>query len=1009
MRNNPGYVYSKVYGDGAKGKAAASKIETGKGNGYISVWDGDAVKRNNPGYAYLQQAGGGEKLTKGSDAISAGDIEWYKKILRGIDVGLTDFGKSLVSTADVVTSLGDEDGGPLQELWYMFGGDRIAEAAGDNALGIKGLNFKDNPIKAFNKLGEKEIEYRQKRDAAYADNLLYDYSAMTAEAVAMMASTLMGGGLAAATDTAALANASRIGQAASKLSQTGAIAQNAIKQFATRPDAQVIFGSAFGSSYDEAKQDGADDLQALVYAALNGAGNAVTELGGVSELGGLQKLPEWVKKAVNKGDKSLLLNYAKSIGEEASEEIIQGILGRGLKSIYSDVPLYDANDENSIINPKAAIEEATGAAVVSTLLGLPTTGINAAYRAKQRGETGQRLYGNSQRELVDEGLESERGTKSYELARKYDEKLNNGKQLSGNELYRLAQANEKAQVNEGTAVQSAPETQLNEERPALPYAALNREQQLSELRNYVAQRSEMSAPVNTNVSNNEAVSKSINNVAAKIDATPEFVSRVYNLNPVESPEAFEMAFDAVYQMGQQGANKESLTKVPVLNRAQAEIAYNMGASTTQAAVDNAAVQGDNVSTQVNNQINTQEVNENGVRLRDSGQRLNGQNTEGQIPSVEKGTVEAYAGTDSGRQSGYSAAQGKAGQKVVYNGVEQENVYYSGEDTESMKKGRELARSYGYNVQYFEGGNIKDSGGEFRGMVDTESKTVMVRSDHPDISAEQIMRHEMGHAAIAQGDISLDELRSAMLSDLSEKELSSAVEVYRHAYGDTISEAEAFEEMCCDALGKINIFAGTEHDSANYGKVQESFRKHTAETANKGRAPPKSGTMYSREVNGKKIAWIENSPLTAKELRNHKKVAAYIANHIGEAYTIIESGSKVYIGENLPSEYTQSEYTRALLRKNPKTLTAKNKAIGSFGEMIEIATNRRWEKTKHIANKDAKYGVYRYSTAFAFPVKQNNKITNIKSFDAELVILNSSDGKKYLYDICLLYTSDAADD
>lgn len=1004
LRNNPGYVYSKVYGDGTKGKAAASKIETGKGNGYISVWDGDAVKRNNPGYAYLQQAGGGEKLTKGSDAISAGDIEWYKKILRGVDVGLTDFGKSLVSAADVVTSLGDEDGGPLQELWYMFGGDRIAEAAGDNALGIKGLNFKDNPIKAFNKLGEKEIEYRQKRDAAYADNLLYDYSAMTAEAVAMMASTLMGGGLAAATDTAALANASRIGQAASKLSQTGAIAQNAIKQFATRPDAQVIFGSAFGSSYDEAKQDGADDLQALVYAALNGAGNAVTELGGVSELGGLQKLPEWVKKAVNKGDKSLLLNYAKSIGEEASEEIIQGILGRGLKSIYSDVPLYDANDENSIINPKAAIEEATGAAVVSTLLGLPTTGINAAYRAKQRGETGQRLYGNSQRELVDEGLESERGTKSYELARKYDEKLNNGKQLSGNELYRLAQANEKAQVNEGAAVQSVPETQLNEESPTLPYAALNREQQLSELRNYVAQRAEMSAPVNTNVSNNEAVSKSINNVAAKIDATPEFVSRVYNLNPVESPEAFEMAFDAVYQMGQQGANKESLTKVPVLNRAQAEIAYNMGASTTQAAIDNAAVQGDNVSTQVNNQVSNavnntiQEVNNNGIRLRDSSQRLNGQNTEGQIPSVERGAVEAYAGTDSGRQSGYSAAQGKTGQKVVYNGVEQENVYYSGEDTESMKKGRELARSYGYNVQYFEGGNIKDSGGEFRGMVDTESKTVMVRSDHPDISAEQIMRHEMGHAAIAQGDISLDELRSAMLSDLSEKELSSAVEVYRHAYGDTISEAEAFEEMCCDALGKINIFAGTEHDSANYGKVQESFRKHTAETANKGRAPPKNSTMYSREVNGKKIAWIENSPLTAKELRNHKKVAAYIANHIGEAYTIIESGSKVYIGENLPSEYTQSEYTRALLRKNPKTLTAKNKAIGSFGEMIEIATNRRWEKTKHIANKDAKYGVYRYSTAFAFPVKQNNKITNIKSFDAELVILNSSDGKKYLYDI-----------
>ena len=210
---------------------------------------------------------------------------------------------------------------------------------------------------------------------------------------------------------------------------------------------------------------------------------------------------------------------------------------------------------------------------------------------------------------------------------------------------------------------------------------------------------------------------------------------------------------------------------------------------------------------------------------------------------------------------------------------------------------------------------------------------------------------------------------------------------------------AVKTDACSTLVSLNIFAGTEHDSANYGKVQESFRKHTTETANKGRAPPKNGgEMYSREVNGKKIAWIENNPLSLKDLTNYKKVAAYIADHIGEVYTILESGSKVYIGENLPSEYTQSEYTRALLRKSPKTLTAKNKAIGSFGEMIEIATNRRWEKTKHMANKDAKYGVYRYSTAFAFPVKQNNKITNIKSFDAELVILNSSDGKKYLYDI-----------
>lgn len=997
MANNPAHVYTKAYGDGTTG-AAANKVIKGAASARDAIAaSDDAITRNNPVYSYLQREGA-TTVTRGSDAITENpsSVEWYKKILRGIDTGLTSFGQSLTSLADVVTSLGDESGGPLQELWYMFGGDRIMQ---------------DNPVKALNKLGQSEVDYRSRHNASLQDDPFYKYSAMLGGTIPMLVPSIMTGGATAFGEAAGaaseLAAASKVGQTASNLGKTYELAKNSLKNLASRPDAQTIFGSVLGSSYDEAKQDGADDGQALTYAILNGVANTVTELGGAdTALGGLQNLPSWLKNAIEKGDKSLLLNYAKSVGEEASEELIQGILGRGFKSLYSDVPLYDPDNENSIINPEAAIDEATGAAVVTTLLGLPTVGINAQRRARQN-RNAKDVYGNSQQELVNEGLQSDQSSESYELAQKYNEKLSEGKKLSGNELYKLAKANEDAITQEQTVRSAAPiETNAPEidvpeitdtaVRSDIPYAAMQRNAPIT------AQT--YNAPINFGgIQQSAQIQSSVKNLSAKYNVSDELIGRVYNLNPT-APQAFEMAFDAVYQMGQQGANKESLTKVPVLNRAQAEIAYNMGASTTQAAVDNAAVQSDSVSTQGNNQVSNavnntiQEVNNNGVHLRDSSQRLNGQNTEGQIPSVERGTVEAYAGTDSGRQSGYSAAQGKAGQKVVYNGVEQENVYYSGEDTESMKKGRELARSYGYNVTYFEGGNIKDSGGEFRGMVDTESKTVMVRSDHPDISAEQIMRHEMGHAAIAQGDISLDELRSAMLSDLSEGELNSAVEVYRHAYGDTISETEAFEEMCCDALGKINIFAGTEHDSANYGKVQESFRKHTAETANKGRAPPKNSTMYSREVNGKKIAWIENSPLTAKELHNHKKVAAYIANHIGEAYTIIESGSKVYLGESLPGEYTQSEYTKQILKNVPPILKAKNKAIGKLGEMIEIATNRRWEKAKHADNKDAEYGIYRYSTAFAFPVKQNSKVTNVKSFDAELIILNASDGKKYLYDI-----------
>jgi hypothetical protein len=164
----------------------------------------------------------------------------------------------------------------------------------------------------------------------------------------------------------------------------------------------------------------------------------------------------------------------------------------------------------------------------------------------------------------------------------------------------------------------------------------------------------------------------------------------------------------------------------------------------------------------------------------------------------------------------------------------------------------------------------------------------------------------------------------------------------------------------------------------------------------------SKTEIMREIkntkSGGSVVWIEDDVLKGNKLPTHQAVANYLAQHIGEVYTIIESGQKVYLGKDLPSEYTQSVYTKALLR-NPGLLKAKNKALPNLGEMIEIATNRRWSKDKGSGKKDAKYGVYKYDTRFAFPVRDSkgNKV-RAKAFDATLVIINSSDGKKYLYDL-----------
>ena len=773
----------------------------------------------------------------------------------------------------------------------------------------------------------------------------------------------------------------------------------------------AMAGRAYGSASLDAQQRGLNEGEQQISGLKSAAIEMLTEklFGSVSKVAygkGIIRNESLVNSLVNRLAKTdrgrTALKVLVGANEEGMEEVLSDILNPIADRILK---LDDGKGDWSDLADDFDTQQMLEDYIIGGALGLVGAGTNVVSGQYRAENAQQRAYEEYQRQLVNAGLATEQGGDAQLTAEKYKNIIDQSTQRGKRNLSDKETANLERLMTIGTDTQTvrdmlAQSGVLVDDNTAQAAALAASGQKLSSTQNAAIGNAAVQDAINQMAGNGvvdnirrtaaNEYSKPIviNSMARQYEVAPEVVERTYNLNPT-APQAFETAFNAVYQMGQQGTDKAVLGKVPVLSTAQANIAYQMGADSVMSTETAAPV--------TNN--NTQEVNDNGVLIHDVAERINGQNTEGQIRGVETGTGENVAGGSQKEQGGAGAAQIKAGEKVSYKGKQQKGVYYAAEDTEDMKKGRKLAESYGYKVTYFVGGNIRYAGGEFRGVVDTAKKTVMVRADHPDYTAEQIMRHEMGHAAFENGDLSIDEAREMLLDEFTADEINELIEIYNSEYGGILSAEEAFEEICCDALGRMNIFEGTDLNSESYGKAQDTVRKYAAErTGSKGRAPPKGGEMYSREVNGKKIAWIENNPLSLKDLTNYKKVAAYIADHIGEVYTILESGSKVYIGENLPSEYTQSEYTRALLRKSPKTLTAKNKAIGSFGEMIEIATNRRWEKTKHIANKDAKYGVYRYSTAFAFPVKQNNKITNIKSFDAELVILNSSDGKKYLYDI-----------
>lgn len=774
----------------------------------------------------------------------------------------------------------------------------------------------------------------------------------------------------------------------------------------------AMAGRAYGSASLDAQQRGLSEGEQQISGLKSAAIEMLTEklFGSASKVAygkGIIRNESLVNSLVNRLAKTdrgrTALKVLVGANEEGMEEVLSDILNPIADRILK---LDDGKGDWSDLADDYDTQQMLEDYIIGGALGLVGAGTNVVSGQYRAENAQQRAYEEYQRQLVNAGLATEQGGDAQLTAEKYKSIIDQSTQRGKRNLSDKETANLERLMTIGTDTQTvrdmlAQSGVLVDDNTAQAAALAARGQKLSSTQNAAIGNAAVQDAINQMAGNGvvdnirrtaaNEYSKPIviNSMARQYEVAPEVVERTYNLNPT-APQAFETAFNAVYQMGQQGTDKAALGKVPVLSTAQANIAYQMGADSVMSTETTAPV--------TNN--NTQEVNDNGVRIHNVAERINGQNTEGQILGVETGTGENVAGGSQKEQGGISAAQIKAGEKVSYKGKQQKGVYYAAEDTEDMKKGRKLAESYGYKVTYFVGGNIRYAGGEFRGAVDTAKKTVMVRADHPDYTAEQIMRHEMGHAAFENGDLSIDEAREMLLDEFTADEINELIEIYNSEYGGILSAEEAFEEICCDALGRMNIFEGTDLNSESYGKAQDTVRKYAAErTGSKGRAPPKKGgEMYSREVNGKKIAWIENNPLSLKDLTNYKKVAAYIANHIGEAYTILESGYRVYIGENLPKEYTQSEYTKALLRNNQPILRAKKKAIGSFGEMIEIATNRRWEKTKHAANKDAKYGVYRYSTAFAFPVKQNGKITSVKSFDAELIILNSSDGKKYLYDI-----------
>ena len=164
-----------------------------------------------------------------------------------------------------------------------------------------------------------------------------------------------------------------------------------------------------------------------------------------------------------------------------------------------------------------------------------------------------------------------------------------------------------------------------------------------------------------------------------------------------------------------------------------------------------------------------------------------------------------------------------------------------------------------------------------------------------------------------------------------------------------------------------------------------------------------GNIKNRNINiitdlkGNKIVLINDIIFKGKKAINWNDVKVYLESYVSEFYEIADTKDIVYIGKDLPDEYTGSRYTYSLKGANAK---AKANASQGIPEMLEIAVGKHFRENsgeKHLRN--AANGWYRYDSRFALPVyDESGEVERYNIFHASMLIRHANDGKMYLYDV-----------
>ncbi len=95
-----------------------------------------------------------------------------------------------------------------------------------------------------------------------------------------------------------------------------------------------------------------------------------------------------------------------------------------------------------------------------------------------------------------------------------------------------------------------------------------------------------------------------------------------------------------------------------------------------------------------------------------------------------------------------------------------------------------------------------------------------------------------------------------------------------------------------------------------------------------------------DADGKKLVLINDIRFKGKRQIDWDDVKQYLEGYVGDYYEIAENAERIFIGSELPEEYTESESRKSLMSANAK---AKANAVTAIPELLQIAPNPTFEE------------------------------------------------------------------